>query len=492
VVRLDSLYALNAAQSARRTLDPCSTASRHISGYAVGRSCAVADGSFRALLTSPEESFELALIILAWAKLSSSESIPQRLRLDSEVLSDPADALRRWNEMGELNPERYRAFGEAKRLNIDPMLLRPALHLAIRLTDAGLAGEFGDESLAKLSDRILGNDLPPEVATLLLDLADIRPGDTVYAPWDKGGQLSEKAASRKAKAYLETPLPSAIPELVSLLASDAFEVHHADPIRSPSAIEMGKPRKFDVAVAFSPLGMRYEGDTVKRDWLGRLREVTASGAVLSVRHLLSQASRRVVVAVPNSLFFSEGTELSLRLELVEEGIVEAVIAMPSGLLASSNVGFSILVLNPAGGSEKIRFINAEAARFHDAVSKAKHRLVNLTSLVELSSMPSPSDDAATVSKDYVLSKNAQLQVSRYLISQSSRSFESMLDDTNMDFLQDVVNALRPMLTTTKKNDASIEAQEVGAADLPSFGYITRPDRSVLIDAEIADKNKDNF
>jgi type I restriction enzyme M protein len=181
-------------------------------------------------------------------------------------------------------------------------------------------------------------------------------------------------------AYVETPQRSSVASSISLLADKSFEVHQADPIRSPSAIERGMPRLFDIGVAFPPLGERYEGDMAKLDLFGRFPESTSSGAILSVRHLLWQVRKRVVVAVANSLLFSAGAELALREDLIMRGIIEAVIAMPSGLFLINNASFSILILDRAGGHDRIKFINADSPRFREAISKAKCRLVNIKRL----------------------------------------------------------------------------------------------------------------
>jgi type I restriction enzyme M protein len=198
-----------------------------------------------------------------------------------------------------------------------------------------------------------------------------------------------------------------------------------------------------------------------------------------------------VVAVPNTVLFSVGAELALREDLVERGIIEAVIAMPSGLLSSSRISFAILILDPSGGHDQIRFVNADGPRFCEAVSKAKCRLVNLDSLLQLPFDPSNSDFARTASADEVMNKGAQLQVNRYVLPESSRRFEGLFEDSEWGLLGDLVDTVRPLLTVTKA-DEGIEAREIGAADIPPFGYILKPGRTVLIDRQVAGKNKEQF
>lgn len=192
--------------------------------------------------------------------------------------------------------------------------------------------------------------LNPLVAQLLVEIASIAPADSVYVPWDTRGQLAARASAVGRSAYLETPAHSLIPDSVAILCDKPFEVHFSDPIRLPSAIDKGKPVKFDCAICFPPIGGRYELSVAQKDWFGRFPESTGLGSVLAIRHLLWQTAKRVVIAVPNSVLFSTGGEQQMREDLLGRGIVEAVIAMRFGLLTGTNIAFSILMLDLAAAT----------------------------------------------------------------------------------------------------------------------------------------------
>src|ERR1035437_4394018 len=450
--------------------------------------------TLRGTSLSLQESLEVSLLILAWIKLSTTQAIPEELRFTAALLSDPALALDTLTRLGENDAPEFQAFSEAKRhTRLDPAVLRSALDLALRLRDAGLLQEFdaADAICALTWSAFNEIAIPPDIANLLVALASICTGDSVYTPWDNGGQLAARAVKNSVKVYLESPEPSTVPASVSLLAIHPFEVHQADPIRSPSAVEGGKPRKFDVAIAFTPLNERYSGEVVERDWFGRFPERTTSGTVLAVRHLLSQTRRRVIAAVQSSLLFSTGVEQALREDLVSRSVVEAVIQMPSGLFRFSNFPFAILILDPAGGHDQIKFINADSPRFREATSKAKNRLTNVESLVELAFNDIVSEDAAIVSTTEVLAKEAQLVVGRYVFPDTTkRLFELVSTEKSVEY-RDVVDTIRPMPTTSAKG-GFVEGKEIGAADLPAFGYISTPGRTVFIDRQVAENNTQQF
>ena len=176
---------------------------------------------------------ELVLKILAWARLSGDPAAyPTKPGLIREALvaSGFDETLLR------------QAFPDDPHLErLDSARLRLAFDLALRLRDTGMLQAFDPaDALAALSSGYgVESALPPEVATLLVGLAEISPDDAVYTPWDFGGQLASRCADCAGTVYLETPQVSAIPAIISLLSSKPFPVHHADPVRAPSAVEAG-------------------------------------------------------------------------------------------------------------------------------------------------------------------------------------------------------------------------------------------------------------
>ena len=287
--------------------------------------------------------------------------------------------------------------------------------------------------------------------------------------------------------YLETPIQTPIPALIGILADQTFQLAYADPIRNPSAIENGKPRRFDVALASPPFGLRYDANITDRDWFNRFPERSTSGAVLSVRHLLAQASRCVVVAVTNNVLFSSGSELAMRQDLLKRGIVKAVIAMPSGLLDTTNIPFAVLILDPAGGHQQVRFIDADSPQFREQKSKAKAQLINLEQLIQQSLEGESAENVAIVPIADILANDAQLQVGRYVLPDTTKQLQARLAKAETVALGDLVSTIRPLLPTPDDAD-SVAACEIGAADLPDHGYIGTPGRTI----KVSGKNEQQF
>ena len=445
---------------------------------------------------SPLASAEMSLLILGWAKLSAEEKIPSHLRITSRLIENPKLVEAAVVELGQLDTGRFRVFSEAQQLIAGKVaLLLPALQMALELIDTGLAGDsIGPRYGVLLADLATwmetSNWLDIQIAELMFELAAIGPSHSVYLPWDSLGQFAARTVTADASAFVETPFRSLIPEAVALSCAKPFDVKFSDPIRSPSFVEKGKPIKFKRAVCFPPFNYRYDTAVAQTDWFSRFPEVTGVGAVLIVRHLLWQTIERIVVAVPNNVLFSTGVEQDLREDLLRRGVIEAVIAMRSGLLAETNIPFSILVLDPRGGHRQIRFVRGDADRFVESESKARFSLKNHRELVEVIRSDKDTPDARTISVDEIGS-GAQLQPNRYVLPEGTRRLLEVVSAAQTVTLGELVQTIRPMNTKLGKGEP-IEVCEIGAADLPPFGYIRQPGRTLQMDSYVSAMSEDQF
>ena len=444
------------------------------------------------LSLSPGASLEVALKILAWAKL-----------LPGDLFKEPmsAERLRATLEMSGYDPILLQqAFPDESLFErLEFAGLRSSLEMVHRLREQGLLQAFDpSDALTIVSDGEMANcAVPPELATFLVGLAGIKPHETVYVPWDLGAQLASRCARQATGVYLETPQVSSIPALVSVLGEKSFTVQYADPIRAPSAVEGGRLCPFDVAVACPPFGLRYDLKALDRDWFARFPERTSSGTILAIRHLLAQARRCVVVAVPNALLFGPHAEQRLRQDLLRKGQLAAVVAMPSrlGVFGSISAPLAVLVLDPIGGHEHVNFINADIPEFREPTSKARQRLTHLERLIREVTQPQDPACSAKVPVSEVLANDAQLQVERYVLPERRKRLAAILEHTPTCPLDELVTTVRPMKTVTEDETdwgETLEVGEIGTADLPAYGFIRAPSRSVKVAAYSSRKVQQQF
>ena len=443
-----------------------------------------------------DKSLELALQLLAWEKLSRTNRVARDLAFSSEYIKHPEKVLNVFQALSASGGLMFKAFSNIpSMIGVNPYALRDALEVVSRLSTTGVLENIDVLNLAE--ERFISPvggyfNMPGEVADLMSAIADIRSSDSVYVPWDSSfAQLASRAAIKSKDVYYESILHSSIPALVSLLSTNEFEVSISNPILQPTAIEGGKPRLFDITVAFPPFGMKYPADEIRRDLFNRFPERTSIGSVLAVRHAISQTKSKLVIAVQNSLLFSHGYEKELRKDLVEKGMIEAVIAMPNGLLSLTNIAFTILVINPKGGLNSIKFINADSPEFYVGVARTRNDLRNIDRLLELIKSNKESANCSIVSNQVVLNNDAQLQVDRYVVSDSRKRLEKQLSGLRKIQLGDIARTVRaiPLGSIESK---PIAVMEIGAADLSQFGYIAPKGKTISVDENLAKRYEDCF
>lgn len=359
---------------------------------------------------------------------------------------------------------------------------------AVQVSDAqGLAPKQELVDLPHLLGLMFSCD--PSLPTLIGRLVAGAPGDLVYLPWDDTGQFGAALAARGARMVAETPSPTVVAILMSMLHPNPWQIEHANPI-----IDRGTRDQLDspyeAAAAILPLGLRIDMQWLERAVPGRFPERTTSAAVLGVRQLLAVTRTRIVVAVPNSLLFSSGAENSLREDLLRHGLLRAVVALPGGLLTGTTIPLSVLIIDLCGGLEQVRFVNADTQRFKKTVSRSRTTLNDVEAIARLVFSATEEPDTATVSARDLLKNGSQLQVNRYVVPEAIARAQAMLAEVQTARLEDVVEFLRsPPIAGDAEVDSSDEPRRVGSvpahevtvSDLPAFGFVTTPGRRVWID-----------
>lgn len=444
-----------------------------------------------------ERVIELALQVIVWEKLSHEGALPEELQLQSKFADNPQRGAHAMSKLGELGGVIGEAFATA---NINTLIvaadnlftvLRQAIEAVLRLRKAGMLDQsWSVDVFEGLNTRTGSFPLPPELADLMVALANIGAGETVYLPWDATAQCAMRVSLQGSDALIETPMRTSVPALVNLLMSRKFEVIYGDPIREPGAVASAKLRQFDAVIAFPPFGIRYDFSVVDGDLWGRFPERTQAGSVLAIRHVLAQSNGRCVIAVPNSFLFGSGAEAVCRQQLIERGQIAAVIALPPILPSAPTLPFSLLLLDAAGGSDLIRFISADDDRFRSMASRTRAKLTDVQALAGQAHATAESDVVRMVSVSEVQANDFNLEVSRYLLDQTAQRLQQRLQSDETIVLGEVAEIIRPL--PLLRDGEGIGVHEVGAGDLPPYGYIDRASREVTVEAGIAKRNAHQF
>jgi type I restriction enzyme M protein len=91
----------------------------------------------------------------------------------------------------------------------------------------------------------------------------------------------------------------------------------------------------------------------------------------------------------------------------------------------------------------------------------------------------------------VIENDFQLQVDRYVVSESRRRLEKHLSNLNTIQLGDMVRTVRA-IPSGLAPEKPLAAMEIGAFDLPQFGYIEAKGKTISVDSNLARRYDDCF
>ena len=449
---------------------------------------------FRGSPLTIEDSSIFVLQILAWAKLSIKKSFSSDLILSrnqknipSEKLLDSLHSLIEYSKFGENKAafENIESMDEAVQRNAT----FAALDFALNAAQKNLLDHFDipeELYISLLSKRALF--VPKEVIEVMSALAVDLEGKAVYCPYDTFCLIARHVSEKGGSPSVETPWRSPIPWLTSILTDASIHTVVSDPLQQPTFLE--KPtfeksslQKFDISIAFPPFGNKIT-EVAWTNLFDRFKEKTSSGSVLYLRHIIAQTEGKAIVAVPSSILFGRRAEHSLRTDLLQHGMIEAVISMPSALLPFEPTPFSILVLNTQGGSPNIRFVNGAAEQFSTKDGKNRSTLVKWTSLIETFKNGIDEAIVADVPVEVVIQNDANLEVSRYLLPPKQKFIQKLFSVSTTRKLKELVEFLRPAKLLPKDEVEGISVLEVSIADFPEYGYLTTPEKQVMLSPKV--------
>jgi len=425
----------------------------------------------------------LSLLLIAWHKASQNPKCPTELQMRNCQRISPQELVKDMGELSSILKDPAFNIEDADISRIRQLAINDAISRCLALGDSGLLKEF-DPTDAVISFEMSVFAFPVEVCDLMVGLAGDIEGETVYLPWESNGQLTGRILKRGAKGMIETIYHAKIAQIVSSILSDTKQINVAqnDLLRNPHYVENGQLKLFGTTIALVPFGVNVDAEIVERDLYNRFREKTRSLTVLTVRHILAQTKGRAIITSINSLLFSSGPERSLREDLLREQRIEAVIAMPAGLLDTTTIPFTILIINTEKRCDTVRFVNVDTPQFKVDVSRTKARLINIEQLIGTILTSPDSDAVRNVSTYDIINNDAQLQVNRYVLGEKEQEVAYLLATLECKRLEDIATLVKPSVNNSVEN--GIEISEVGASDLPEYGYIRTATKQIIVDQKV--------
>lgn len=442
------------------------------------------------------ESALLTFQLLVWAHLSANEKLDEENRVDAALVYGAPGIVDALGRLALMDGHERQAFGDAsRRAQYSGNYIVSAVVAAKQLADSGIFERFSPADIAAnlMQSSSESFTVSSEVVKLMVDLTVGKNTSSVYCPWESSGQFVGALLNEHVSLYVETPLSTPIPALLSLFRKARTEMVLNSPLRSPSAIKGGHLEKFDVALSIPPLNMPVTDDVAMNDLYGRFPVKKATSNGLNVQHIVAQTEGKAAIIVSNSFLFGPGRDKEVREYLLKTGWVEAVIALPPGIFNTMNLPSALLLLNTQAKHPTVGFVDAAQNYFKQTIGKGKVTLTNTDSILDFCkglsgtqiSAPSSALDnslAAVITVEEILGNEASLQVDRYVIPSEQRAMQATIGAMETKALEDLVTVLNPISNKDRGLDSAegIEVYEVGAADLPSAGYIRTPGKSVRV------------
>jgi len=222
-----------------------------------------------------------------------------------------------------------------------------------------LLKNFADESGKKAGEFFT----PRAVVRLMVQLLDPQEGESIYDPTcGSGGMLVESVNQVRAHGQdprtlrlygQEVQATTAAIARMNLYLHDieTFSIKRGDTLREPRFREPdGSLTRLDAVIANPPFSLKNWGraawadDPFGRSAYGVPPENYADLAF--IEHMVASMkpmTGRVAVVMPHGVLFRSGVERGIRRQLVQEGLIEAVIGLPPNLFYSTSIPAAILV-----------------------------------------------------------------------------------------------------------------------------------------------------
>jgi type I restriction enzyme M protein len=250
----------------------------------------------------------------------------------------------------------------------------------------GNAYEFLIKSFASTSGKSAGEFYtPPEVSELIAELVAPQEGDEICDPACGSGSLLLKCAnqitkvhagSKKYALYGQEAIGStwALAKMNMFLHSqDNHRLEWGDTIRNPKILEDdNKLKHFDIVVANPPFSLDKWGVEIAQDSndkfsrFGRGVPPKTKGDYAFILHMIEtlnpaaggKSGGKMGVVVPHGVLFRGSSEGKIRQQLVDEGLLRAVIGLPEKLFYGTGIPAAILIFSKQQINRDVLFIDA--------------------------------------------------------------------------------------------------------------------------------------
>lgn len=218
---------------------------------------------------------------------------------------------------------------------------------------------------------------PREVVQLMVNIVQPRAGMKICDPTcGSGGML---IVSRKyVEAHNEDPTNLVLDGQESNYGNMAmckmnmvlhgivdFNIMHGNTLTLPKLVEGGRLKQYDRVLANFPFSVDWDNQNADKDPYDRYKfgipPAKSKADFAFIQHMYAQLNKhgQAAIVCSQGVLFRGGVEKSIRKGLIQEDVIEAVIALPEKLFFGTGIPACILILNKnkrIGRKNKIVFI----------------------------------------------------------------------------------------------------------------------------------------
>ncbi|MCD4653948.1 type I restriction-modification system subunit M, partial [bacterium] len=144
------------------------------------------------------------------------------------------------------------------------------------------------------------------------------------------------------------------------------DIRQGDTVSDPQHMDRnGELRRYDRVIANPPFSQNYSKKGMKfpERFHTFMPESGKKADLMFVQHMVSilKDGGRLAVIMPHGVLFRGGEEKNCRRQFIEDGILDAVIGLPSGLFYGTGIPACVLIINKTGFQNRkhVLFINAD-------------------------------------------------------------------------------------------------------------------------------------
>lgn len=295
----------------------------------------------------------------------------------------------------------FTAWGNAEQK--DRALAHLLASFAVNAFDFRSWGDSAPEAVAYACDTLIkqtataigkkGGEFftPPELSQLIARLMQAQPGESIGDPFCGSGtllmtcgQLAQRQSVHQGSCSLygqeKNGRTWALAHINMVLhGENRARLAWGDTLRDPKLLSKDGQtlQTFDVVVSCPPFSVREWGyeDALRDPWHRYRRGVPprASGDYAFISHMvetLKADTGRMAVVVSLGVLFRGGAEQQIREKLLQENLVDAVIALPPKMLPHTAIPVALLVLSKGKADDHVLFIDASLGYQHGKLQNA--------------------------------------------------------------------------------------------------------------------------